>query len=576
MKKINNHFTKATDLLMWGGKQLLKQKFFLMLILVSNLIYAANVSEEQAKIVAENFLKSETGSTHLKAMLAYRQDETDGSVAYYVFNFQNQKAFVIVTGNDNLKPVVAYSTESSFNISNTERSGVSYWLKKTHKQIQSAVTKNIQADARISGLWNAYVNGTPVMNIQSSSVLKLLDTEWNQGYEDGLEYNSLCPQSSNGKYCPVGCTATAMAQIMKFWNYPAQGTGSHSYDDNENSIQGHHSANFGATTYNWPEMSDPDLISRYVDTLMYQCGVAVETDYELDGSGAKLILGAHSAKDAYLNYFGYSSTIDGKTRFGHSTSNWIDMLKTELDAGRPVQYAGGNGWGKSHTWVVDGYNTSDWFHMNWGWGGLSNGWYNLDDISPFVNGEEISLNAYEEAIIGIQPPNRSECTMSHSLAGLDIYHISYTWQASDYITSSALISITMTNTYTAGNKITLTDGFWAAEGSTFEAKIQGCNSPRFGTHSSTEIENEEAQTFSAYPNPFTSILNIKYIQNSEGILRIELLDMQGKTIKSLSQTISGNGNEIAIPLQLDNITPGIYFLKLSDANTTSVKKIIKS
>ena len=154
-----------------------------------------------------------------------------------------------------------------------------------------------------------------------------------------------------------------MAQIMKFWNYPETGSGFHSYN---HPAYGTLSANFGSTTYQWSLM--PNVVSSSnsaVATLMYHCGVSVNMVYDIaakGGSSAQTLDVAAALK----TYFGYSSTVEGKYRKDYTDAQWIDLLKTELNAGRPVQYAG-TGSSGGHSFVCDGYNSNDFFHMNWGW-----------------------------------------------------------------------------------------------------------------------------------------------------------------------------------------------------------------
>lgn len=209
-----------------------------------------------------------------------------------------------------------------------------------------------------------------------------------------------------------GCVATAMAQVMKYWDYPATGTGFHSYNHQSYGTQ---SANFGGTTYNWAAMADNVTSTNdAVATLMYHCGVSVDMNFgvaQTGGSGAFVIEDAspvqHCTEYAMKTYFGYDvNTLQGVLRSNYSTSGWVQMLKGELDGGRPIIYAGfGNGGG--HAWVCDGYDTNDFFHMNWGWGGNSDGFFWVDALNPGslgAGGGTGGFNSNQQAVIGIQPP----------------------------------------------------------------------------------------------------------------------------------------------------------------------------
>ncbi|PLX08480.1 MAG: hypothetical protein C0596_06380 [Marinilabiliales bacterium] len=199
-----------------------------------------------------------------------------------------------------------------------------------------------------------------------------------------------------------------MAQIMKFWNYPTTGTGFHSYNHDQ---YGTLSANFAATTYDWSSMpNNINGANTAVATIMYHCGVAVEMGYGPTSSGSYVIISGSPTPEqcseyAFKTYFGYDpTTLQGLKRDNYSDSNWINILKTDLNARRPIQYAGfGQG---GHTFVCDGYDNNDYFHMNWGWGGYCDGFFTLDALNPGTGGTGAGAGTYNEgqqALIGIQP-----------------------------------------------------------------------------------------------------------------------------------------------------------------------------
>jgi len=195
----------------------------------------------------------------------------------------------------------------------------------------------------------------------------------------------------------TGCVATAMAQVLKYWNYPSQGSGSHSYT---HATYGLLSADFGSTTYNWTNMPNNVVSSNNsVATLMYHCGVSVEMDYSADGSGAY----SGDVVPALVNYFNYSPNVEMKSLNSFSTANWIMMLKAELDAHRPVYYGGDNGT-EGHAFVCDGYDTDSKFHFNWGWSGSANGYFAIGALNPSLS---YKFNSNNEAIIRIKPPSNA-------------------------------------------------------------------------------------------------------------------------------------------------------------------------
>jgi len=225
-----------------------------------------------------------------------------------------------------------------------------------------------------------------------------MTTTWSQS----PYYNALCPGGSVS-----GCVATAMAQIMKYWNYPAQGSGFHSYNHPN---YGTLSANFGGTTYQWSSMPNSvNSSNNAVATLMYHCGVSVDMNYSPNLSGAYVVSSAspvqHCSEYAFKTYFGYESSLQGVERRHYSTSQWVQLLKAELNASRPVLYAG-FGTGGGHAFVCDGFN-GDYFHMNWGWGGLYDGYFLVDALNPDGTGTGGGTGGYnsgQQAVIGVKPP----------------------------------------------------------------------------------------------------------------------------------------------------------------------------
>jgi hypothetical protein len=240
-------------------------------------------------------------------------------------------------------------------------------------------------------LWAQWLEPNQVLS-DGRSVNPLLGTTWNQS----CFYNELCPSDPNAPYgycghVPVGCVALAMAQVMKYWDYPVSGTGSHSYYA---SPYGWQSADFGNTTYEWDNMPgslNNDNLS--VATLIYHCAVSVNMQFGPNGSGAF----TGDARNSLVNYFDYDAEAAFIYKSSYSDPVWESMLRDELDMGRPVIYRGqGTG---GHAWVCDGYAADNYFHMNWGWGGYANGYFYLSALNPAGN----NFNSNQAAIMGIVP-----------------------------------------------------------------------------------------------------------------------------------------------------------------------------
>jgi PKD repeat protein len=371
-------------------------------------IHAKPVTPVIAKQIAENFYKQQTNAKvqAINLNLAFTEKAASGSAAYYVFNVNSADGFVIVSGDDAAHPIIGYSTKNQFVLPNA-LSPLYKWLKNRKKEIDVIQSKNISAEEVVASEWagiyvhatNSNQKGNSPASVSSVSVAPLCQTTWNQNGGGSVPYNDSCPGNS-----VTGCVATAMAQIMKYWNYPTHGTGSSSYcdcaTDSFTNTYGTLHANYGASTYNWANM--PLTSSNiYVAQLMYDCGVSVQMDYDPQGSGAWVITTDDSicAQTSYVKYFGYDPyTIQGLVRSNYSDAVWIGLLQNELVNGRPVQYAGDDT-ADGHTWVLDGIDLNNNFHMNWGWGGSSDGFFSINNLA--TPGFNPSL--YHEALIGIEP-----------------------------------------------------------------------------------------------------------------------------------------------------------------------------
>jgi hypothetical protein len=363
--------------------------FVSALFLTGSLALAKPVNSTTAMQVAENFYKGTTHNEVNTIALVYTSTNSKGAALYYAYNVNS--GFVIVTADDAAFPVIGYSTERTFEIPEVG-STIGTWLKKRGEEIALVQEKDIAASLEISKKWSDILH--PSAERQNNSVQNvvtpLVNTTWNQS----PYYNAMCPGGS-----VTGCVATAMAQIMKYWNYPATGTGSSSYNSNYGTL----SADYGNTTYNWSNMpthltganSDVALIN-------FHCGVSVDMDYSPSGSGAWVCSFDNPvcAQNSYKDYFKYdANTIDGLDRANYDDPTWIGLMKTDLDLGRPIQYVGWDPNEGGHTWVCDGYDQNDYLHMNWGWGGQGNGYYFVNSLNP----SGFNFSDGHQAVIGIVP-----------------------------------------------------------------------------------------------------------------------------------------------------------------------------
>ncbi len=373
-------------------------------IIFTNETYANIITSEQAQTAGINFYKQNSAKDISAVTLVYTKMSLEGNPLYYAFNINSNDGFVIVSGDDAATPILGYNDKGRFDIihASPEFQG---WMDNYANEINYIKAHNIPADANITAEWNAYLKGRPNTSKRHllSSVLPLTNEIWNQS----PYFNAMCPGGS-----VTGCCATAMAQILHYWKYPAHGLLSNTYNENTPQYQENYgiiSRNFYNDYFNWSAM--PDTVSTpnaEVAKLLYDCGVSIDMNYSPGGSNAQVICpnsfsnqGADSVcnQTSYVKFFGYNRhTIRGYYKKQFSDSVWMNMIENELNHGRLIQYTGGGDIG--HTWVCEGYNTSSQFYMNWGWGGSSNGYYALTGLLS-------NYDSLQQACIGIEPPAAS-------------------------------------------------------------------------------------------------------------------------------------------------------------------------
>lgn len=353
-----------------------------------------NVPENKARTLALNFyferasIQAAVERSAIKISGSYLVKD-QGIDLFYVFNINGDKGFVLVSATDQVIPVLGYSFEGNYKQDN-QPEAVQSWINGYKQQIASAISLNLPADEATSTQWKKYTQDGFTAEKSMLSVNPLLTTNWDQG----CYYNSLCPAAAGGdcNHVWVGCVATAMAQVMKYHNYPDQGVGSHTYN---HATYGPQSADFGSTTYNWSAMpnqvSSPNTATA---TLMYHCGVSVNMNYGVSGSGAY----TQDVRTALVNYFSYASTTQYVQRLWYSSSGWENLLVSELDSHQPVVYSGQDP-NFGHCFVCDGYQGTNYFHFNWGWSGWNNGYFYVSNLNS-GNG---NFTTNQAAVVHIAP-----------------------------------------------------------------------------------------------------------------------------------------------------------------------------
>lgn len=372
----------------------MKKLNYLMLLAVLLLtalqdVKAQTVSPDDAMAKAKAFVQNTSGASAAKGnkneaalSLAYTSKQ-DGETYYYVFNIA-AGGYVIVGGDAAAKEVLAYSTEGSFDYDKIP-ANMRWFLSCYDNEISHAIKQVNEGVTSAKG----YVSSNGTNSAKKENIDYLLKTKWDQV----TPFNCMHPYNIDNNLLSgydeyavaTGCVATAGAQVMKYYEWPTTGVGSHTDTNKFNGYTA--SADFGATTYQWDKIKDEYGYYEYsgdeadiaVGTLMYHVGVAVNMKYGQFISGGSSA-DARNLAEALVKNFKYSKGITYHEREYYSDEQWEDMVYNELAAGRPVLYGGEQESGIGHAFVCDGYKDGL-FHINWGWSGSSNNYFLLTPVA---------------------------------------------------------------------------------------------------------------------------------------------------------------------------------------------------
>lgn len=372
--------------------------FLAAFLFVAGSLFSHPISEKDARTIAQNFFRNNSSiqfrsiSSDTEFNLAYVANAPIGGVQtrgvgsnsvnyFYVFNIGKDKGFVIVSGDTRAKSVLGYSDAGHFDKANIP-DNMQSWLNGYITELKFAI-ENLPESRTTRAYSYPETRGETSFPKSVSPLLGKIV------HHQDAPYHNLCPKMKNGKPTKVGCVATAMVQVMLYHKWPKQGKGSKSYTSERNKFN--LSANFGNTNYDWDNVlpfytkAATNVQKTAVATICSHAGIAVEMDYGDDGSGA----GEKLVPQTLFEYFGYDAGMQYFDRSFFSNTDWINMLKTEFSQKRPVIYSAANQY-LGHAFVLDGYDEKDKFHVNWGWGGDYNGFYELSTLTPVdENGNEV-------------------------------------------------------------------------------------------------------------------------------------------------------------------------------------------
>lgn len=378
--------------------------FFIIFLLsvLTGTVQAEKVSQRQAEEYALSFfsrrIKSPSKSAPLQLVWEGNQPSSrkGDTPAFYVFNRGNNEGFVIISGNDNARPILAYSYEGRFEV-NEMPDNVKAWMKALEEGVREQGNHPVSRSFTTAREWK-----------EGMKVAKEIDLDtpnWDQVHP----YNLKCPVV-NDTHCYPGCANTATAIVMGFYKWPDYGIGTL-----PKYTTGSYSLSIPATplgeAYQWdimpyingnPEAFDNSESANAVATLMYHVAVMGRADFSISGTSSYL----GTLRDALPIHMKYSPKIKYLQRKNYTDEVWNQKIREEIDARRPIVYEGFDEY-TGHAFVIDGYNDNGYFNINWGWGGRYNGFYSLNDLAPGLGGTGASgsgtYNLQQGGLFGIEP-----------------------------------------------------------------------------------------------------------------------------------------------------------------------------
>ncbi len=352
--------------------------------------YAAPLTPGEALQRANNSgMRKSVSAKAQNLQLSHTFNTETGEAAVYVFNSSNDQGFLLLSADDLASPVLGYSDSGEFDYANMPEQ-MKWWIDQYARQIDYARANNlkVQQSEATGSDWKA--------------IAPMLTTKWNQD----APYNNDCPiYPATGQRSVTGCVATAMAQLVNYWKQPEVGKGSVRYTPNGYTIP--LTLNLDDQKFDWANMLNKYDQGKYNDAqaaavayLMKVCGYTVNMSYTSYASGAA----SSNVVNALITNFGYNRNISYEQRDYYTTDEWNKLVYDELAAGRPVLYAGQSD-GGGHEFVCDGYNDG-FFHINWGWGGMSDGYFKLESLNPDaegIGGGSGGFNYMQDVLKAVQP-----------------------------------------------------------------------------------------------------------------------------------------------------------------------------
>ena len=500
--------------------------FLLFLVSVLFQLKAEKVRTTDIRTVAVNAFSIYSGRAlnELKIVEVIPVLQQDTAI-YYIYNFEN--GFIIISADNIAEPVLGFGLESPFEFNNMPPA-LHFLLDGYKQEIVYAKRQNSRTSQNISNKWDEYLSPSP-SRAPYIPATYLIETKWGQSGGDGIGYNYYCPTDAQGRKTIVGCNGVALAQILNYWKCRVHPQGTATCN---NPNGGTITIDIANQVYNWNNMFYYQANTENAK-LLFHCAVAMKSTFGASNTSASPSYAVTTLK----NNFGFASaTSHGKDSY---SGDWVSLLKFNIDKRRPILYAGWNSsGGDGHTWVIDGYNSSNYFHCNFGWNGKNDSWYVLSNVTSYP----YNFSYYQLAVVDIYPTYYTEGMLTSQNTTIS----SNTYQEHTIIIENCNIQNNAKVNFKAEHTIEIHESFEAPLGSELYLGIHPCN----------EIERKVI-VYPPRPKLFldTAVI-IGYV--SEEVLNARLLVYNVAGVLVKDSTIIGRGT-ISIQIRAnDLLSAGTY------------------
>ena len=370
----------------------------LLIILISTKSWGTQRSLDEMKSLAVQVLNKECAKTRSKLHFNSKEIKELRRMDKLSIIGYESGGFAIISSDDEFEGVLGYSLTQ---LKDTLPCNFEWFLESTNKSMSSP-QKSIYS--------NAFPSIKRTRNLQSS-VTPLITSKWGQN----VPFNNKLKQSQGGQYqLLTGCLATAMAQLMNYYEWPKQGKGNNAYTYNGNGYSFSFSASFEDSKYDWDNMLDVYKDGEYnkvqsdaVASLMYDCAVSVNMSY-CGFNGSIYTGGSAWPERALPRFFDYNSY--NISRIEANDDLWYSLVYYEISNGRPVIISGGN-----HYFIIDGYDSEGLVSINWGWSGSSDGYYDIKNLGQY-DGHSICISSPSNREFGETINIENKGTLSNLIA----------------------------------------------------------------------------------------------------------------------------------------------------------------